>query len=346
MHNTGTTARQTKAFNIAEAGVDMGQRTLWQAWPMAEAAAPVLDNTAFRTVFASADFPEPRTGDFIDVAFYDDDGTPLPNPGINRGVNWDANGNDIMWIESRGATVDRAARIMACVQRVQYDLRIREGVAIFTTGDLVVKGTGSQPVVGLDPPASEASVYANGTISMNGNSDAEAGIHLEANSSTSLQDVFPTEIVQNIIQAGKVFANWSAYEAWKAAHPGPDPFASDPRIIVIENGDVDTKDIPDTDVVNGNDTVWTEENPGILVVLNGNLKDTGQKKIMYGIVYVVNGIVLGGNAEIHGMVVAEQYGTLNGTRAVNYNGNVIANLNRPVTLSVKLVPNTWRELQP
>jgi hypothetical protein len=181
---------------------------------------------------------------------------------------------------------------------------------------------------------------------MNGNSDAEAGIHLEANSSTSLQDVFPTEIVQNIIQAGKVFANWSAYEAWKAAHPGPDPFASDPRIIVIENGDVDTKDIPDTDVVNGNDTVWTEENPGILVVLNGNLKDTGQKKIMYGIVYVVNGIVLGGNAEIHGMVVAEQYGTLNGTRAVNYNGNVIANLNRPVTLSVKLVPNTWRELQP
>ena len=46
------------------------------------------------------------------------------------------------------------------------------------------------------------------------------------------------------------------------------------------------------------------------------------------------------------MVVAEGWGNLHGTRAVHYNQNVIDNLQRPLTLSVKLVPNTWRELQP
>jgi hypothetical protein len=56
--------------------------------------------------------------------------------------------------------------------------------------------------------------------------------------------------------------------------------------------------------------------------------------------------VLGGNAEIHGMVVAKGWGNLHGTRAVVYNQNVIDNLQRPLTLSVKLVPNTWRELDP
>ena len=56
--------------------------------------------------------------------------------------------------------------------------------------------------------------------------------------------------------------------------------------------------------------------------------------------------VLGGNAEVHGMVVAEGWGNLHGTRAVDYNQNVIDNLQRPMTLSEKHVPNTWRERQP
>jgi len=81
-------------------------------------------------------------------------------------------------------------------------------------------------------------------------------------------------------------------------------------------------------------------------VVYGSFNQAGQKKTIYGIVYVVNGFVLGGNAEVHGMVVAEGWGNLHGTRAVDYNQNVIDNLQRPLTLSVKLVPNTWRELQP
>jgi hypothetical protein len=64
--------------------------------------------------------------------------------------------------------------------------------------------------------------------------------------------------------------------------------------------------------------VWSQEDPGILVVLNGDLESTGQKKTIYGIAYVANGVLLQGNAEIHGMFIARGWGDLRGTRAVNY----------------------------
>ena len=56
-----------------------------------------------------------------------------------------------------------------------------------------------------------------------------------------------------------------------------DQLMIDPRIIIIENGDVDAKDLPDTDVdpATGRDTVWSEADPGILVVLNGGFNQTG-----------------------------------------------------------------------
>ncbi len=348
MRNTSVQTQEVKAFNVAEAGLDTGQATLWASWPGPSAAEPSVDAGVFQTQFPSSSFPAPASGPFIDVEFYDDNGAPLPTPGINRDVHVDQNDNGIMWIESRGATGKGSAQVMACVQKVSRDLQIRDGVAIFSEGGIEIKGTGNQPVVGLDPPATAAQVLAGGDIDFNGNSDTEGGIGLEEYTVTTLQDVFPTEILLNIIESGKSFANWAAYTSWKSANPGVEPFATDPRIIIIENGDVDAKNIPDTDVdpATGLDTVWSEEDPGILVLLNGSFNQTGQKKTIYGIVYVANGMILGGNAEIHGMVVAKGWANLHGTRAVDYNQNVIANLQRPLTLSVKLVPNTWRELNP
>jgi hypothetical protein len=55
-------------------------------------------------------------------------------------------------------------------------------------------------------------------------------------------------------------------------------------------------------------------------------------------------MLMRGNAEIHGMLVALGSATLKGTRAVAYNVNVINNLNSPNPLSVQVVPGTWREL--
>ncbi len=342
-HNTASARTQGKAFNVAEAGLDAGQAALWASWPSTAAAGAALtvDPSTFKTQFSAAEFPNPKTGAFIDVRFYDDDGDAT-NPGMNTAYNYDQNNNGFMWIVSRGATGTRAAKVQAMAKKVTYDMRIREGVALYTDGLLQTKGTGNQPVVGLDQPATAASVYAGGGWSGHGNAEIEGGISINPDTTTTLVDVFPDEVLTYLIDtataAGKYFS--------KQADVPTSAWRTNPRIIVIERGGVDAKDIPTTDVVGGQAAVWTPDDPGILIVLSGDMNQTGQHKTIYGIVYLLDGLLLRGNAEIHGMCIAQGSADMRGTRAVNYNANVIANLNRPQVLSVKLVPNTWREIKP
>ena len=339
-HNTATARTQSKAFNVAEAGIDAGQAALWVSWPTDAAAGSSLqvDPTTFQHQFSSTEFPEPKTGPFIDVKFYDDEGASA-NPGMNEDKNYDFNNNGYMWVVSSGATGTRAAKVQAMVKKVTLDARIREGVGLLTEGVLTTKGTGDQPVVGLDPPAAAASVYAIGGWNGNGNTEMEGGISLNPDADTDLNDIFPDVILQYL-------SDDVARPALKVYHTQADipaaAWSTQPRVIVIEQGGVDAKDIPDTD----GSSLWSEDDPGILIVLSGDMKQTGQKKTIYGIVYLMNGILLEGNAEIHGMCIAKGSADLRGTRAVNYNANVIANLNRPIVLSVKQVPNTWREIKP
>lgn len=344
-HNTAATRTQSKAFNVAEAGLDAGQAVLWANWPSdpATGAAIGVDVDAFQEEFDSGEFPDPSSGEFIDVEFYDDDAAdlqpPSVNPGMNTAYHYDKNGNGYMWVVSQGATGSRAARVQALVQKVTFDMLIKEGVALFTEGILQTKGTGNQPVVGIDRPAVAASVYALGGYTSNGNAEMEGGISLNPDTTTTLNDVFPADTLAYLIDAATAAGK---YYQTQADVP-PEAWESYPRIIVVDHGGVDAQSIPDTD---GGSTVWTVDSPGILIVLGGDMDQTGHKKSIYGVVYLANGILLRGNAEIHGLCVAQGSADLRGTRAVNYNAQVIANLNRPQVLSVKLVPNTWREVQP
>ena len=302
---------------------------------------PAVDPTTFESQFDSTEFPAPATGQFVDVQFFDDDGNTT-NPGIRRRYRYDENRNDYMWIVSRGATGARAARVQALVKKVTFDMLIKEGVALITEGLLDTRGTGNQPVIGLDPPATFATVYS-GSEQVSGNADLEAGISLNPDNDTEVNDVFPDDTLAFLIEAAD---GASKHYATQADIP-PEAWETDPRIIVVDQGGVDAKDIPDTDVDgSGNPTVWSEDNPGILIVLQGDLTNIGQKKSIYGIVYLMDGVWLEGNAEIHGMCVARGSADLRGTRAANYNADVLANLNRPHVLSVRLVPNTWREVSP
>ena len=344
-HNTATHRTQSKAFNVAEAGLDAGQAALWVNWPEPEDEAagtlPSVDATAFRGAFDGAEFPDPTTGEFIKIEFFDDNGN-MANPGIEKPkVNYDANRNDYMWIVSRGATGTRAAKVQALVKKVTFDMLIKEGVALYTEGLLDCRGNGNQPVIGLDPPAAFASVYAGSTSFQT--ADIEAGIAVYPDSDTELTDVFPDDTLTYLIEAAD---GANKYYETQADIPA-EAWSSGLRVIVVDHGGVDCKDIPDTDVdASGNPTVWSEDEPGVLIVLGGDLKNIGQKKTIYGVVYLMDGVWLEGNAEIHGMCVAAGSADLRGTRAANYNAKVIANLNRPQVLSVKLVPNTWREIKP
>ena len=74
MHNTGAQTMEVKSFNVAEAGIDSGQQTLWAAWPGPGSTTPVVDPATFAAQFPASKFPAPSSGQFIAVTFYDDDG--------------------------------------------------------------------------------------------------------------------------------------------------------------------------------------------------------------------------------------------------------------------------------
>jgi len=358
-HNTATHRTQSKAFNVAEAGLDAGQSALWVKWPAptdgqangpAPNPLPSVTPSVIQSQFAAEEFPSPTSGPFIDVKFYDDDGQfkdaqgNSRTPGILRDIPYDQNNNGYMWIESQGATGSRATKVMGLVTKVTRDLKVRPGVALYTDGVLTTKGTGNQPVIGVDNIGVTAEAYAQGGWDSSGQADMQGVTFNPAyDPPVGLEDVFPTATLGTLIEAA-----WGAEKYFKTQADVPDSaWSTEPRLIVIESGGVDCKDIPDTDAFG----VWGDGqpgngDPGILIVLSGDMNQTGQKKTIWGIVYLVNGVLLRGNAEIHGMIIAEGSADLRGTRAVNYNANVIANLNRPYLLSVKLVSNTWRELQP
>ena len=351
-HATSTEVTQVKAFNVAEAGIDAGQQALWLSWPtpMDDGTPPTplpsVDLDTFRTSFPSSSYPDPVSGegDFIDVGFYDDDGNQ-DNWGIRREFSYDENKNGYMWIESRGATGPRAAKVMALVQKVMYEPVIMDNVVFATSGILDVRGSGSDFVIGLDYPATSASIYS-GTYEPSGGPDFQAGVSLPVTGATddTIDQIFPDEMLLYLIGV----ANGAGKEYATAADVPPEAWSSKPRIIVIDsdglNLNLDNVPDTDTDTTTGDGTIWSATNPGMLIILSGDLNNTGSNRKLYGLVYLNAGLILGGNAEIHGMVVAKTIGWLHGTRSIFYSPYVMDFLTKPVTLSVKLVPNTWREL--
>lgn len=352
LHATSRSVYQTKAFNVAEAGLSSAQAVLQANWPLGPTpvATPTVTPSAFRTQFPAADFPNPKSTavPFVKVEFFDD---VLDSNAMDTNVHTDANKNGYMWVVSQGATGNRSAKVTAMVQRVNYTLEIKTGVAMATSGALSISGTGNQDVVGVDPPATSAAVY-DGSYSANGQAQLQDGItRYDGTTADAITNadtgIFPAPLLANLIgtaqKAGKEFASWAAMVNAATAQgiTLSEMWGTSPRVIVIDSGDVDAKNFPNT---YGGSTVWTEDKPGIFILLNGNMDDTGQKTTIYGVIYLSNGMLMRGNSEIHGMLVALGSATLKGTRAVAYNVNVINNLNSPAPLAVQVVPGTWREL--
>ncbi len=351
-HATSTEVTQVKAFNVAEAGLDAGEQALFVAWPSPPspsepAPTPSVDPVEFQKSFPS--YPDPVSGSakFIDVKFYDDDNNQA-NWGIRRQYGYDENNNHYMWIEARAATGSRKAEVMALVQEVDYTPPIMPGVVLATTALFTASGTGNQPVIGLDTQASP-SVYV-GTYDFTGqpkfqddNMGTVQNPPTQGTTDETLRSIFPDDFLLYLVGvahgAGKEYAT--------SANVPSAAWVSDPRIIVIDSGNLDLGNVQATDTgPTGTPCVWTQEHPGILIVRNGNFTNVGHDgKSLYGLVYVNGDAELGGNAEVHGMLVTRGAQVrMHGTRALDYNANVFNILSRTVPLSVKLVPNTWREI--
>jgi len=199
-HATTREVTQVKAFNVAEAGMDAAQEALWVSWPADESATPQIDTTAFRSRFGESAYPDPKSGQFIEVGFYDDDGNE-GDWGIRREFDYDENQNGYLWIESQGATGSRAAKVMGLVQKVDYEPTIMGNVVFATTGLMDTDGAGNQPVVGLDYPATSATIYC-GTYDIKKNTDLQPGVSdppITGATDETIDQIFPDELLLYLI---------------------------------------------------------------------------------------------------------------------------------------------------
>ena len=169
-------------------------------------------------------------------------------------------------------------------------------------------------------------------------------------------------ILQSIIQSAKMTGKWysdipSEQAAGALAIPPKNDTAAWTGTVVVET--LSRIDLENNDVING-DGVGVNPKPGVLVVIGPHtmypndptkvgvaqgLKIAGNGTY-YGLIYTDGGIEFVGTMLAIGMVVAEQDVYLNGARCVQYNANVIANLNQAVLVNAQVVPNTWRQIQP
>ena len=330
------------AFNAAEAGLDLGQAALWEKWPgsSAQPQAP-LGTAAFGAPFTS------QSGFSGSVVFFDDIKPDDMIPYDTSSGTEAANG--YMYIRSTATVGGVEASVQAMVQKVELPLRLKEDTALFTVGPLTINGGGAGTFpVGSDPPASSATIYGT-SVNPNGNMDyPNLNYPVVVGSPLTVEDVFPSDIITMLTDeaklAGQYFTNEAALTANNYAGLQR-AISKQPHIIVIENGDLK---LPFPGSTNSN-PLWTETDPGIIILLGkdgqGTLTFAGNQAI-WGVLYANNIFNGSGTMDVHGMVVAKNGGTLSGSRTLNYNANVISNLNKMVTQSVKVVPNTWREIQP
>jgi type II secretory pathway pseudopilin PulG len=349
----GNTARdrgRTKAFNVAEAGLDSAQDMLLGLWPTSPETVPTFSSSNFRSQFSLAEFPKPATGDFITIRVRDD---------LDSSQQYD-NGNGILVIDSTARVGKSSAHVQVQVQRIPEDFHFRPGVVYYGDGWLTLDGKGSDIPFDSNPPGTMATVYAKASPSpgytSNGAVQFPTGtitVNPPGYEEVTMNDIFPSTLRDELIKLADKYGNRVTaadvnQALWLKA------FTEYPHVVAITGGG--TLKITDADVPS---TGWppaeaggarwmfgpgpNEPLPGILIVEDATVEFAGNE-VFWGLIYVKNGFVDAGTTEIHGMVVTEGTGTVSGTRSIIYDPNVVANLDKLIPSSVRIIPNTWKEL--
>jgi len=359
-HNTYSDRMRAKAFNVTEAAVDAGMYGLNASWPKASGTGPDFAATtwtvAFRSEFDTAEFPDPDAGQFVAVEYYDNQAT------IDKNIKWDQGqpGNatlpdNKMYVEAQAGVGPKAARIRVLVERIPYTTNFPRGIAVCAGGDLYSNGGGNNPKIYVEVPPPEdvvpggvTSIHIGGMIEADDVSQSPPIVQFEGDAGDdplSPDEVFTPKLVEGLWllarDNGRLFT--SAAEA-DASPVDPDwaPQGGISGLCVIdETGNPS----PEGYQIRGDYN--SEAQPGIFMLLGGGDFDYGGGGDYYGVVYVEGQVLKGhGVYGVHGMIVIDTDDDMRGTTDVFYNDNCIANLLNRFSLTVKQVPNTWREIQP
>jgi hypothetical protein len=342
---------RTQAFNVAEGALDVGMATLKAAWPAPVASpspepSPSFNATAFRNEYSLSEFPNPSSGQFINAVFFDNsdtngDGNIDPND-----AHYDANNDNLMYMQASAKCGNGSARIQVEVQRTFWNPTFPHGVAVYASGDLVSNGGGNNPKISVEvPPASgpTASVLVAGTISDPSVTDQQKITTVTGSNVPPVSQVISPSIIANITataqMAGRYFSGSNALnDALNSPASGMGgPGLQGLTVIVPPAGTSGTVELPAN----------TIDTPAVTLLLGGNNWNFDMRghTDYYGFCYTTGNLDFSaGTPCIHGTIVTLGSVGLRGTADVLYNDNVLMKLSTMWTLNVRLVPNTWREL--
>lgn len=345
--NTADTRQHVKSFTVCEAGLDAGMALLSSQWPISSTAVPDFDETGFQARFAAAEFPDPSSGEFISVTWYDNQ-----DP-IDTTVHWDKgrpgepdNPDGIMWMVSQASVGSRSTRVISQVQRSYFQMALPRGIPLWAGNDLYSNGGGNNPKIKVEvppPTGITTTIHVGGTIE---ESDVSAGgiAQVTGTDIIPLDQVFPQTLVDSLTltaQAnGRYFTSLADAEA-SPANAVWSPTGGVSGLTVIEPPAV-------TELrIQGNTNLNSEDMPGILLVLGGSTLSWGGTAQYYGVMYCEGPMNTShGTGDIHGMVIANTDEDMRGTPNILYNDKCIANLDERFPSMARRVRNTWREVQP
>jgi len=347
--NSADDRTRVKAFGVTEAALDSGMAALSAQWPGAPGNGPDLSTTAeaaFRSEFTPSEYPAPTSADveFVSWQYFDNQ-----DP-IDPAITWDKGSPEYpdvpdnrVWLVAQANVGSKSARIQTLVERTYLDTGVPRGVALFAGGNLLSNGGGNNPkiVIEVPPPAGiQTTVRAGGYID-DPTVSASNIVDLEGAAAGSVDEVFPPSLRDSLkaiaLANGRYFTSVDAAQNSSAdANWSPEGGLS--GLCVVET----------TQTVSLRAGEWNSEaEPGFLLVLGGGNIDFAGMGDYWGVMYTDGTVDKGhGTFTVHGMVVAASTVDMRGTVNVHYNDNVIAKLQNRWSLNVRVVPNTWRELQP
>lgn len=387
--NTARERSQSKSFHVAEAALDGAMANISQNWP---SATPVpFPTAAFQNEFKSTPSPSststpqpenpgPTGADVPDVSvtYFDDSDTNHDGKINAQDANFDANGNEMLYIVAQAGVLKRASRVQCLVHRSDFEPQIPLATVLWTGGDLLNNSAGGgtlEKVSVLDlGPLSNGTVAADVGGKIIPREDYDAGlINLTSvntqftdgppyhdNPRRSLEDVYPSSDRDAAVHFAKLVGRYfdennagpdgsplqAALNSPPSVYGGPGlagltvVHESTAGAETLQLGSVTDPRIPRT--------LNSEAAPGLLLLSGVNL-EIGGSQSYWGLICVESGAMKfsHGTPAIYGALFSTSTVEFRGTPNIYYKYWVLAGIaGRSWPSAVTMVPNTWRELQP
>lgn len=363
---TETERKDVKSFNVAEAGVHAGMLALKLDWPFNEsdnvAVSADLIEKALKEANATLYDAERSEDDFLQVSVYD-------NSEPAGGVGYDANEDGKMIVDAIANVQDDRHRIMVQAEYRAWELSFPIQLVLYSN-DMLSNAQGLGIIVEVYPPdelkdeilpiefdigpppyekkgLEETDEISDGTIENNPDLQGEFGTII----TPSLLYILQSIAVQN-----DTYYDYDSAEDQDAL----DALLNDEEYrdklngaIIYVKGESDVT-ISGTDLpyYDEDDPAYANpaEHPIILVIdspSSDHTLDISGNSGIYGVVIVTGTqATLSGTPSVHGAMYVEGMLLNSGNgvdQEIQYNYDVIANINRQQVVSVNIVPNTWEE---